>query len=113
MAYFEHTKTGRLKKPPKVKTYHELDTMPKVGDFVQQMPPVGAGTIGRVVALEASHPYGREATQFDCYIVVEFLDGHTDSAWAHNTWPLTYEAVQEVKEFYIQDGRPERIKVRW
>jgi hypothetical protein len=41
------------------------------------------------------------------------LSGEIKSTWVTYTLVIDYEAVQEVKDFYVADGRPERIKVSW
>jgi len=59
-----------------------------------------------------SYKYG-----YDCHggpaIKIEMLSGEVKTEWVTYALVIDYAAVQEVKDFYIADGRPERIKVSW
>lgn len=122
MAYFTKTKTGRLKMPKMDQRvyYEDGDVNPgvKVGDFVYiGGRSVSAGNIGRVTELKNYGTKGLMAGHFvpeyNWHATAEMLDGSTDGTWLYATAVIPESAVQEVKDFYIQDGRPERIKVSW
>lgn len=130
MTYFIRTKTNRLKMPPfkKVDNVDVTGTtidwkgnpVAKIGDYVQRGGMgVSAGTIGRLVR---TRNYGSSQPGFEKHYGsptdwwsgdVECLDGKTESGWLWAMTVIPYTAVQEVKDFYIADGRPERIKVDW
>jgi len=128
MSYWTRTKTNRLKAPAKkalkkidvsgVKINWCGDPVAKVGDYVYMTGAgVSAGTIGRVVSLEdfgdgSGKPIHSGNTHW-WSAEVETLDGNTNNGWLWTLSVLPYNAVQEVKDFYIADGRPERIKVSW
>jgi len=128
MTYWIRTKTNRLKAPAK-KALKKIDIsgttvnwsgdpVAKVGDYVYMTGAgVSAGTIGRVVSLEdfgdgSGKPIHSGNTHW-WSAEVETLDGSTNNGWLWTLSVLPYNAVQEVKDFYIADGRPERIKVSW
>lgn len=128
MAYWTRTKTNRLKAPAKkalkkvdvsgVKINWCGDPVAKVGDYVYMTGAgVSAGTIGRVVSLEdfgaAAMPNIHSGNDHWWSAEVETLDGESNNGWLWTLSVLPYNAVQEVKDFYIADGRPERIKVSW
>jgi hypothetical protein len=128
MSYWIRTKTNRLKAPVKkalkeidvsgVKINWSGDPVAKVDDYVYMTGAgVSAGTVGRVVALE---DFGDDSGKLihsgnDHWwsAEVETLDGKINSGWLWTMTVLPYNAVQEVKDFYVNDGRPERIKVSW
>jgi hypothetical protein len=120
MAYWDRTKNNRLKKPAGVKlnfsTFDEENpnkiTMygqpfPEVGDYVFVGNTPSGGTVGKVLSY----------TEYECHggpaIEIEMLSGEVKTEWVTYALVLDYAAVQEVKDFYIADGRPERIKVSW
>lgn len=130
MPFFVRTPTGRLKLPKNLKKLPEdqLDTsgttvnwcgmpVPKIGDYVHIGNGVSAGTVGRLISTK---DFGQKANpNHSCGLdywwsgEVETLAGTIEHSWIWGMTPLTAEAVQEVKDFYIQNGRPERIKVDW
>lgn len=120
MAFWDRTKNNRLKKPAGVKlafsTFDEDNpeqlTMygckwPAVGEFVFVGNTPSAGTVGKVIQ------YG----EYECHggpsVEIEMLSGEIKHEWVTYALVIDYAAVQEVKDFYITDGRPERIKVYW
>lgn len=118
-AGFQLTKTGRLKAPPfkDINIYPNIDPMKnfaghpiaQLGDVVARWGSgVSAGTVGKVTSVpkDSGHALGFGFT-------VELLDGNTDMWWAVNSYVLTPAQLQEVKDFYINDGRASRIKVAW
>lgn len=123
MAFWIRTKTNRLKAPVK-KTLKKVDVsgikinwcgepVAKVGDYVYMTGAgVSAGTVGRVVSMK---DLGTSQPGYEHWwsAGVETLDGNTNNGWLWTLSVLPYNAVQEVKDFYINDGRPERIKVSW
>ena len=123
MTYWIRTKTNRLKKPTR-KSLKKIDIsgttvnwcgdpVAKVGDFVcMSGAGVSAGTVGQVVALK---DLGTFQPGYGIWwsAEIEALDGEIYNEWLWTLSVLPYSAVQEVKDFYIADGRPERIKVRW
>jgi hypothetical protein len=122
MAYFQKTATGRLKMPKMdQRVYHKGDKdIPeiKVGDFVYMGgKSVSAGNIGKIVKLENHGTNGKYAGHFvppnDWHATAEMLDGTEDGTWFYAIAVIPESAVQEVKDFYINDGRSERIKVTW
>lgn len=122
MAFWDRSKTNRLKKPAGAKLAYmtpEKETMskkitfygcpwPKIGDFVFVGNSPSAGTVGRVRSYD---------TSFICNggpsIEIEMLSGEIKSSWVTYALVIDYAAVQEVKDFYIADGRPQRIQVPW
>jgi hypothetical protein len=118
MTFFEKTKTGRLKLPKSFKQTTERDPLlnwygyplAKIGDYVHAGSGVSAGTVGRICSIK-SLPIVNGPDMV--YAEVECLDGKIQSPWLDQAIVLDYSAIQEVKDFYISNGRPERIKVRW
>lgn len=131
MAFFVRTKTNRLKRPPHLK---EVDVNindrqnwcgqphAQVGDYVCKTGgTVSAGTVGRVISIDVDYIQRYIADGHQCsehYTLgtpakIEFLDGTQDTIWLWYLTVIDYNAVQEVKDFYINDGRPERIAVNW
>ena len=121
MAFWDRSKTNRLKKPAHYKlAYSTFDDknpnkinmygqpMAKVGDFVFVGNSPSAGTVGIVKKIDR---------QVRCHggpsIEIEMLSGKVDWAWITYALVIDYAAVQEVKDFYIADGRPQRIQVPW
>ena len=117
MAFWERTKTNRLKRPSSIKKADpkwDSKYLPTnwcgqknavVGDYVHYDGSVSAGTVGKVIEIGAnSLGYTAE---------VEMLSGKVEGCWLGALTVIDYAAVQEVKDFYINDGRPERIKVSW
>jgi hypothetical protein len=123
MTYWIRTKTNRLKLPTR-KKLESVDIsgttvnwcgepVAKVGDYVYMSgATVSAGTVGRVLSLK---DYGTFQPGYEHWwsAEVETLSGKINSGWLWTLSVLPYNAVQEVKDFYIVDGRPERIKVSW
>lgn len=125
-AGWELSKTGRLSYPKRAETpYSDRvknlgvlniygDPVVKVGDFARFTgTSISAGTVGRVIAvgcIPADPPYCPNPFW---HTDVEMLDGSVKNGHLVYACPLTAEMVQEVKDFYIKDGRPERIKVTW
>ena len=131
MTYFARTKTNRLKKP-KFKTIEIDQTSDRlnwcgqphaqIGDYVcQQGPAISAGTVGKIVAIDTGwlQRYGIQGNimgrhySLNTPATVELLDGKLDDIWLWYLTVIDASAVQEVKDFYINNGRPERIKVLW
>lgn len=129
MSFWIRTKTNRLKAPVRKKldvpdtSGNSVnwcgDPVAKVGDYVLSGNSVGAGTVGRVVSLSN---LGQSQPGFDQHYSspkdwwaadVETLDGKISGGWLWAMTVIPYTAVQEVKDFYIADGRPQRIKVSW
>lgn len=108
MTYFTRTKTGRLSAPKNKLSYEEKieRPLPELGTFAHKGRSISAGTVGKVIEVDTKS-YG------EVLVRLEFLDGTTEGNWNWFTTPIPYEAVQEVKDFYVADGRPERIKVSW
>lgn len=122
MTYWIKTKTGRLKKPPELKKV-DFDTrsylvnwcgqpLPSVGDYVHPNGSVSAGTVGRIIEIDKSWDNG-SGDPLNISGKMETLDGKIDSTWIWYMTVLPYEAVQEVKDFYIAAQRGDRIKVSW
>lgn len=121
MAYWDRTKNNRLKKPAGVKlnfsTFDEENpdniTMygqpfPEVGDYVFVGNTPSGGTVGKVLSYKSDYEcHGGPAVE------IEMLSGEIKTEWVTYALVIDYSAVQEVKDFYINDGRPERIKVSW
>jgi len=85
---------------------------PKVGDYVATCIPSGilsAGTVGILVADEVPE---RLQTFHDGAQVIQYLDGRREPGWRYGIGYLTREQALEVRQFYIDDGRPERIKAK-
>jgi len=128
MAYWIRTKTNRLKAPV-TKALKKVDVsgvkinwsgnpVAKVGDYVYMTGAgVSAGTVGRVICLEDfGDGSGKDIHSGNTHwwsAEVETLDGESNNGWLWTLTVLPYNAIQEVKDFYINDGRPERIKVSW
>jgi hypothetical protein len=124
MPYWTRTKTGRLKKPAHLKAI-DFETRslsvnwcgqphPVVGDYVHVHGGISAGTVGRITTI--SHEWATGCNKDDplhIHGIAELLDGTNGDTWIWYMTVLPYEAVQEVKDFYIAEGRPERIKVSW
>lgn len=121
MAFWDRSKTNRLKKPKGVTlAYSTFDDknplkinmygqpMAKVGDYVFVGNSPSAGTVGVVRSVDR---------KICCHggpsIEVEMLSGEIKWEWVTYALVLDYAAVQEVKDFYIADGRPQRIQVPW
>lgn len=122
MAYWDRSKTNRLKKPKGVKLAYMTDPdiinktrttfygcpWPNLGDYVFVGNSPSAGTVGRV---------RRYKTGYECHggpaIEIEMLSGDIKTEWVSYSLVIDYAAVQEVKDFYIADGRPQRIQVPW
>ncbi len=124
MSFFERTKTNRLKKPKHIKTVREFDKMisssgqplAKVGDYVfQHFLGISAGTVDKVIAIreELFKLQPSENYVLRTPVEVEFLDGERKLIWMWHLNVIDYSAIQEVKDFYLNEGRPERIKVTW
>jgi hypothetical protein len=129
MGYWIRTKTNRLK-APKRKSLDPIDIsgatvnwcgepVAKIGDFVYLTGSISAGTVGRLVGQQ---DLGRSQPGFENHYGspdhwisgdIETLDGKVNSEWLWTISVIPYTAVQEVKDFYINDGRPDRIKVSW
>lgn len=121
MIFFDRTKTGRLKLPKTFKKVTDLagwgkthnwcgQPLAKIGDYVISGNGISAGTVGRVKSLNNFNMH----IGYDRWVGdVETLDGKINNAWTEWMTVINYNAIQEVKDFYIQDGRPERIKVDW
>lgn len=125
MSFWIRTNTNRLKQPFKKIPDTEIDIsgttvnwcgqpVAKVGDYVHVSGSVSAFTVGRIVKLEdfggnisGGAPNEWWSARF------ETLDGKENTAWLWSVTVLPYNAVQEVKDFYTNDGRPSRIKVNW
>lgn len=126
MAFFVRTKTNRLKMPPHLKDV-DLDmgrgvsgtnwcgqVPAKVGDFIVRTGHgVSAGTVGKIIRLDNSWVKPENPHILDVSADLELLDGKIDTTWLWYLTVIDEAALQEVKDFYIQDGRPERIKVTW
>lgn len=129
MSYFTTTKTGRLKSP----AFKEVDladglqglnwrgqVAAKVGDFIHASGRgISAGTVGRITAIDTTTfaykggSRGEGLHTINTAATYERLDGTTDTTWLWYMTVIDYAAVQEVKDFYINDGRADRIKVTW
>lgn len=121
MAFWDRGKTNRLKKPKGMKLAYLTDTnhmastkttmygcpWPNVGDYVFVGNSPSAGTVGRV------RRYGTYICHGGPAIEIEMLSGEIKTEWVTYSLVLDYAAVQEVKDFYIADGRPQRIQVAW
>lgn len=118
MAFWDRTKTNRLKLPKTFKRVERVhgdeshtwcgQSIPVVGDFVHCGSGVSAGTVGRVVDTKTfKMPHEMISLH------VETLDGKINKGWAIGATVIPLSAVNEVKDFYFADGRPERIKVTW
>lgn len=115
MTYWIRTKSNRLKKPSFLKADpHWRKHFPtnwcgqnnaSIGDYVHQDGSVSAGTVGRVIKITQ--------TSIGEGVEVEMLSGEIKLCWRGACTVIDYAAVQEVKDFYINDGRPDRIKVSW
>lgn len=118
MAFWVRTKTNRLKLPPtfkRVDRQGETHTwcgqpLPRVGDYVHVGSGVSAGTVGKVINIKTFKFSGQDGM---ISIDVETLAGKIQQGWAIGSTVIDYAAVQEVKDFYIADGRPDRIQVPW
>ena len=126
MTYFAQTKTGRLKKPASLKGVPHKKTnltinchglpLAKVGDFVFQTGcGISAGTVGRIIKIDPRWSIAYNSPNDPLHLSAEFecLNGKIESTWLWYLTAIDYDAVQEVKDFYIADGRPDRIKVTW
>lgn len=124
MPFFARTPSNRLKLPATLIRVPFTDLiqsgttinwcgMPvaKVGDYVHIYGSgVSAGTVGKLLSIENLSMEGH-APEWSGFI--ETLDGKIREQWLWAMTPLTEEALQEVKDFYIQDSRSKRIKVSW
>jgi hypothetical protein len=133
MTYFARTKTNRLTKPKLKQISHEQWTAndklnwcgqphAQPGDFVYLSGrPINAGTVGRIVDVDADYIKNMTAQGHSVGdhfssgtpAKIEFLDGNQHRTWLWYLTVIDAAALQEVKDFYITDGRPERIKVTW
>jgi len=124
MSFFDVTKTGRLKAPKRksiphddfIKAYRTKnevnvfgDPRVQVGDYVYTTGSISAGTVGKVIGF-SEIPCSPEPMIF---AEVELLSGDIKGQHSEYLVKCPYEAIQEVKDFYINDGRPSRIKVTW
>ncbi len=121
MAFWDRSKTNRLKKPANIKLdYSSFDDknpnklnmygqpIAKVGDYVFAGNSPSGGTIGKIISVDHQNQcHGGPAVE------VEMLSGECKWEWVTYALVIDYAAVQEVKDFYIADGRPGRIKVTW
>lgn len=131
MAYFEKTRSNRLKKPSHLQKVDSSindkwnwcgQPHAQIGDYVLITGgTVSAGTVGKVTDIQFNyiaemnaqgHQLGDHYTSMTP-ATIEFLDGHTEKTWLWYLTVIDSAAVQEVKDFYINDGRPGRIKVSW
>ena len=131
MSYFELTKTNRLKKPSYLKEVRD-EANDRINCFGQPLAHVGdyvflsgrgisAGTVGKIVDIDVNFGVNMTAGGHqwtDHYALgtpatIELLDGKTNKTWLYYLTVIDYAAVQEVKDFYINDNRSERIKVSW
>lgn len=124
-AGWQLTKTNRLKSPPYEKRPSEwywenghdvskeneiFKPLAQVGDTIHIYGRgVSAGTVGKIINI------GNEFYSGGCGYAcdVEFLDGAIESEWLSYCIKITPDMLQEVKDFYINDGRASRIKVTW
>lgn len=127
MTYFIRTKTGRLKAPPNLvdrNTQLALglqglnlrgQVAAKIGDYVFfNGKGISAGNLGKVIKLTTYPIIGRDTVHtIDIAAEYELLDGTVTSTWLWYLTVIDAAAVQEVKDFYINDGRADRIKVTW
>lgn len=125
MTYFTKTKTGRLTAPAFKKVdidegFRGLNlrgqVAAKVGDYVfTSGRGISAGTVGRITSLNETKYQSKPDTPHTVQVsaTYERLDGTTDNTWLWYFTVIDYAAVQEVKDFYINDGRADRIKVTW
>ena len=132
MPYFERTKTNLLKKPSHLKKVDsEINDRwnwcgqphAQIGDYVliTGFSGVNVGTVGKVIDIHFNEiaELNAQGHQIDDHYThntpatIEFLDGHIDEAWLWSLTVIDYNAVQEVKDFYINDGRVDQIKVSW
>lgn len=124
MAFFDVTKTGRLKAPKRSSIPHDDfiqayrtpdevnlfgDPMVQVGDYVYTTGSISAGTVGKVIGF-STIPCTPDPMLF---AEVELLSGQIKGQHPEYLVKCPYEAIQEVKDFYINDGRSSRIKVIW
>ena len=87
---------------------------PTIGDYVFCGPASGvmsAGTVG-IIVRDASNDPGMAGIH-DGLWEIEKLDGELDCSWKYITGVLTKDQVLEIKQYYINDGRPNRIKAGW
>jgi hypothetical protein len=115
MAYWDRTKNNRLKKPSFLKADTNWrkhlptnwcgQTNATIGNYVHQDGSVSAGVVGKIIQIIPS-AIG-DIAEF------ETLSGEIKQCWLGACTVIDYDAVQEVKDFYIADGRPKRIKVFW
>lgn len=122
MTYFIRTKTNRLKKPAHLKKVADPDAndrlnwcgqpVAQIGDFVFENGSISAGTVGRVVSIGQTWQSDGHYS-INTSAEVEGLDGKIHLPWLYHLTVIDYSAVQEVKDFYVADGRPDRIKVSW
>lgn len=129
MAFWDRTKTNRLKLPKSIKllqlplkeagpitTTMYGQPFPTVGDFVWCGSGISAGTVGKVIELKEDIRLTSVVGHNTIYrygVKIEMLSGEVKTDWINWAVVLDQSAVQEVKDFYIADGRPERIKVAW
>jgi hypothetical protein len=115
-AGWQLTKTNRLKAPVHnrpvhvdVKTHNYWgEPLAQLGEYVLVGRSVSAGTIGRLVAVK---DMWFQSCGWGCK--VEMLDGTMREEWQSWCFKITPDMLQEVKDFYINDGRAGRIKVSW
>jgi hypothetical protein len=130
MTYFTRTKTNRLKRPNYQEIAKDLNndrinwhgqSLAQVGDYVYKRGTgISAGAVGKIISIDTNYcqkhyisrgkqvHYGMHTPA-----TIEFLDGKRDLHWLWYLTVVDYSAIQEVKDFYINDSRPERIKVTW
>lgn len=107
-------KKGRLKYPIKVcdspKGYNCYgQPFLSVGDYCCDTSNGGlsAGTVGKITSVNY------DDSVYDGSFRIQMLDGHIESAWRHCVGSITEEQVQEVVDFYLADGRADRLFVKF
>lgn len=115
-AGFLNTPSGRLKfpypKPPKV---WALGTnfcgLPLIstGDMVTITGNgIAAGTVGVALSVKEHPDYAVDVHRHSA--TVQYLDGKQEEEWSYFLTKLSREQVQEVIQFYVDRGRPQRVK---
>lgn len=127
MAYWERTKSNRLKTPSYLKPVDNYTAtrndfnwaglpVANVGDFIHNQFDinVGAGTVGRLISINPIKDYQHGApTEFRYGATYETLSGETKKVWLTGLTALSAEAFQEVKDYYAENNNPKKIKVEW
>lgn len=111
------SKNGRLKYPIKGNYSEDIpygytaygQAHPKPGDFVCDTSNgmLSAGTVGRIISENTKEKIHGGSYQ------IQMLDGAIKGSWRYGVGLMTEQQVQEVVDFYVADGRANRVFVKF